>query len=710
MKPETRIVRSSCRMCHGVCQVQVHLEGDRVVKVTGDPESPISSGYLCPKGKASPELLYHPDRLTHPIRRVGTRGENRWERVSWAEAIDEIVERFDTIRKESGSEYLALVTGTGRPYIQMSLRFANAVGTPNFVAPGHLCYLPRQVASRATLGQLPVADIYGHGGVMPACIVVWGCDVVTNAASDGMAGGPFLQAVRKAQKVIVVDPRRTGLARRADQWLQLRPGTDGALALAMIHVIIDEDRVDHDFVDNYTEGFDELALHVREFTPEWAASITRVPADAIRAAARTYATTRPACIQWGQGVDASACNFQTARSLLILRALTGNVDVPGGDVQWLPQEGVKNVAIFNSPEHRGEHLIPPEKRARMLSAGRFASNLSLHPPTFWETVISGSPYRVRGVWILGSNPLMTGTQGRKIERALKDHVEFTVASDFFLTPTTQLADLVLPAATWLEQDDVAFVHKIWCVLARRKVAQVGEVRDDREVLIDVARRLGLEKAFPWKNLREYQDWVLEDTGLDFDAFCERGALVGTQRFRKYETKGFETPSGKLELKSRLFGLLGLAPLPEYREPPLSPQSTPELAELYPLILITGVRTKPFFHSELRQIPALRRANPDPLVEIHPDTAHSLGIADGDWIWIETPVARVQLKARLWKGVAPDVVSAQHAWWFPEAGPPDYDWQRSNVNLLFGDTGFDPETGSEPLKSALCRVYPVSPLG
>ena len=218
----------------------------------------------------------------------------------------------------------------------------------------------------------------------------------------------------------------------------------------MIRVIIDEELVDRDFVDHYTEGFDELARHVRAFTPEWAASITRIPAGEIRQAARSYATTRPACIQWGQALDTSACNIQTARSLLILRALTGNVDVPGGDAQWLPPEGLENVAIFNSPEQRGEIFLTPEKRARMLSAGRFAADLNLHPPTFWETVISGRPYRVRGVWILGSNPLLTATQGRKIAEALKEHLEFTVASDFFLTPTTQLADLVLPAATWLE--------------------------------------------------------------------------------------------------------------------------------------------------------------------------------------------------------------------------------------------------------------------
>jgi anaerobic selenocysteine-containing dehydrogenase len=618
-----------------------------------------------------------------------------------------VVERLDGIRKESGSEYLAIVTGTGRPYIQMSLRFANALGTPNFVAPGQICYLPRQIASRATLGQLPVCDVYGHGGVMPACVVVWGCDIVTNAASDGMCGGPFLHAVRQAERVIVVDPRRTALARKADHWLQLRPGTDGALALAMIHVIIGEDLVDHDFVDHCTLGFDELAGHVRPFTPEWAESITRIPGGVIRATARTYATTKPACIQWGQAVDASACNIQTARSLLILRALTGNIDVPGGDVQWLPPEGVKNVAVFNSPEQRGDLFLPPEKRARMLSAGRFAADLNLHPPTFWKTVISAKPYRVRGAWILGSNPLMTATQGRKIAEALKTYLEFTVASDFFLTPTAQLADLVLPAATWLEQDDVAYVHKIWCVLARRKVAQIGEARDDREVLIEVARRLGLESAFPWKNLREYQDWVLEDTGLDFEAFCERGLLTGVQRYRKYQTKGFETPSGKLELKSRVCELLGLSPLPEYREPPLSPVSTPELAKHYPLILVTGVKVKHFFQSEMRQIPALRSSNPDPLVEIHPNTAQSLGIGDGSWVWIETPAARIQMKAKLWDGVAPDVVSAQHAWWFPEEGPPDYGWERSNINLLFGDDGFDPETGSEPLKSILCRVYPVS---
>jgi len=309
------------------------------------------------------------------------------------------------------------------------------------------------------------------------------------------------------------------------------------------------------------------------------------------------------------------------------------------------------------------------------------------------------------MWIVGSNPLVTMTHSLEIEQALK-LLEFFVVSDFFLTPTAQLADLVLPAATWLEQDDVANLHKIWCVLARRKVTQIGEVRDDREVIIQLAKRLGITQAFPWNNFREYLDWVLEDTGMNFEQFCERGILTGDMKYHKYRDQGFNTPSRKFEIFSSALEALGISPLPIYREPALSPVSAPELTEKYPLILTTGAKIKNFFHSEGRQIGSLRKANPDPLVEIHPETAAALQVKDGDWVWIETPVSRVKMRARLFDGIARNVVNAQHAWWFPEHSPPEYGWKQSSVNLLFGDTEYDPDTGSEPLRSALCRIYPV----
>jgi anaerobic selenocysteine-containing dehydrogenase len=700
----TDVVRTSCRGCHGVCQVLVHMEGEKVVKVSGDPESLTSRGFLCPKGAAAPEMLYHPDRLKYPLRRAGARGENKWERVSWDEAIAEVVERFDLIRRESGSEYLAVAQGTGRPYTEFTLRFANAFGTPNFVNPGHLCYLPRVIGSAITLGGLPVSDIYGFGGKTPACILNWGCNHVETGASDGMCGSMFKRAVKRAEKLIVVDPRRISLAEEADHWLQLRPGSECALALAMIHTIITEDIYDHEFVEKYTFGFDRLAEHIRPFTPEWAEPITRVPADQIRAAARTYATTRPASLQWGNGIDTSVNGFQTGRALLILMGLTGNIDVPGGDVLWVPPKGVKPKSPLIDMSVAGVQFLSPDKKARIITGGKYPFAPNCHPPTFWKSVITGDPYRVRGIWIVGSNPLVTGTQGLTIERALRDHTEYTVVSDLFMTPTAQLADLVLPAAHWLEQDDLVYMHKIWCVLARKKLAQVGETRDDRDVIFDVAHMLGLNEAFPWPDRHAYLNWLLEDTGMSFEEFQKKEILMGEMRYRKYEAEGFHTPSGKFELYSNVMEHEGRPPLPVYVEPPLSPVSTPELFKEYPFILMSGTKTLNFFHSEMHQVASLRSRHPDPVAEIHPDSAANLGIEEGDWVYLESPYGRAKFKTKLFEGIAADVVNAEHAWWYPESPAPDYRWKECCANLLYGDEHFDPDTGAEPLKCYLCKVY------
>ncbi|MCJ7593365.1 MAG: molybdopterin-dependent oxidoreductase [Desulfobacterales bacterium] len=704
MSSSARVIRSSCRGCHGVCQVLVHMKGDRVVKITGDPDSPTSRGFLCPKGAAAPEMLYHKNRLTHPVRRAGARGENKWERVSWDEAISDMVERMDRIRRESGSEYFAIAQGTGRPYTEFTIRFANAFGTPNFVSPGHLCYLPRVTASILTLGGLPVSDIYGFGGKTPACIMNWGCNSTETGAEDGMCGAMFKRALKKAEKVIIVDPRRIGPAEEADHWLQLRPGSECALAMAMINTIIIEALYDHEFVEKYSFGFDRLAEHIRPFTPEWAAPITRVRAADIRAAARTFATTKPSSLQWGNGVDTSVNCFQTARALLILMGLTGSIDIPGGNVLWVPPKGVKPKSQLFDMSVAGVQFMPADKKARIITGGKYPFARNCHPPTFWKSVITGEPYRVRGIWIVGSNPLLTATQGLTIEKALRDYMEYTVVSDMFMTPTAQLADLILPAAHWLEQDDVVSMHKIWCVLARKKLAQIGETRDDRDVIFDVAHGLCLYDAFPWPDRYTYLNWLLEETGMSFEEFKEKEILMGEMRYRKYETDGFSTPTGKFEFYSSIMEHEGRPPLPIYAEPPLSPVSTPELAKEYPFILMTGNKVLDYFHSEMHQIKSLRRRHPDPMVQIHPDAAASLGISGGDWVCVESPYGKARLRAKLFDGIAPDVVNAEHAWWYPEAPPPDYRWKESCVNLLFGDEHFDPDTGAEPLKCYLCKVY------
>lgn len=750
-------------MCHGVCQVLVHMEGDRVVKVTGDPDSPTSRGYLCPKGAASPELLYHPDRVLHPLRRKGKRGENNWEQISWDEALDEMAGKLAEIRKRHGAHYVGMMHGTGRPYENFGQRFANAFGTPNFTGVAHVCFWPRVFANMVTQGftEMPVCDVYGQGGIVPRCVMIWGCNLTGpqgHDSSDGMCGGMLARVMRTAEKVIVIDPRN--IVPKADHWLRIRPGTDGALALAMIHVITSEGLVDREFVDNYTTGYADLVEHVRKYTPAWAQEITGIPAQNIETAARLYATTRPACIQWGNALDMSMCNFHTARSILILRAITGNLYVPGGDVIFSRPEGTRVKFPYLDHFFAGFQFMPLQNLRYAVDSTRdpFADSttsrflnrmllgllsmvfknfftqivaltegkgpveqLSLfhklkgspyplspvvHPPKFWESIVTGKPYRMKALWIIGSNPLVTMSNSRMIEQALS-LLEYTVVSDYFLTPTAQFADLFLPASMWLEYDEVhsSGAHT-YSVLARRKIVRVGDTLDDQEVFIRLARRLGLKRAFPWKDHEELTKWVIEGTGLSFEEFCEKGILEGKARYHAYtnDKTFFKTPSRKFEISAPALQKIGVSPLPIYREPAFSPVSTPELAREYPLILIGGVKIKPFFHSEGRQIPALRKRMPDPIVQINPITAQRLGIKENDWVWIETSEARVKMRAAFLDSLAEDTVCAQYAWWFPEEDPPEYGWKKSSINLLFGKMAYDSETGSESLRSALCKVY------
>lgn len=756
------IVPSTCRMCHGGCQVNVHLEEGRVVKVTGNPESVVSKGYLCPKGAASPELLYHPDRLTHPLRRIGARGENKWERISWEEAIQEIVEKLAHIKQTVGPQYFALLHGTTRPYVDMASRFCNAYGTPNYVNVAHNCMGPRTMASVFTIGSMvaPVPDAYEPGGITPKCIVLWGSNVTEIGSAQGMNAGIIKRALIAAEKVIVIDPRRTKEAGRSSQWLQIMPGSDGALALAMIHVIIAEDLIDHEFVRDYTVGYSELLAHVGEYSPEWAEKITGISPEQIRLAARTYASVRPAAIYWGSAIDASKCSFQTARAIMILRAITGNIDVPGGDIIPVPVTNVKLKSQFVNSEITGKLLLPiqnhrlavdsiaAKKQSEFLSGKGVALTFKFlnvlqkkvyplltklsakktpaaqlktlsklrtskyplcpvtHPPTFWKSITANDPYRVQALWIMGSNPLVTMTDPLETERALK-LVEFVVVSDFFLTPTAHYADIVLPASMWLEQDDVVNTFEQWCVTNRKKVAQIGETRDDRDVLIEIARKLKLEKAFPWENYRAFVDEMLEPANLDFDSFSNKQIIQEKMRYLKYREQGFNTPSKKVELFSTTLLDMNISPVPVYRAA-VSSGAAVRSPDKYPLLLTSGAKSMMFFHSEGRQIKSLRKSNPDPILEINHSAAASRGINDGDWVYIETPACRVKMKARITDAVLPEVVSAEHGWWFPEEEAPDYGWQKSNINMLFTADNFDPDVGSECLRSVFCEVYSAMP--
>lgn len=714
MKRGLTVTRTSCRSCHGVCQVLVHQDASgNIVQITGDKDSPTSRGYICPKGASAAELLCHPERLTRPLLRANWsggskgRGEGAWEPISWDAATDMIAERFSRIIQENGPETIAIAQGTGRPYTEFTGRFCHAMGSPNLVSPGFNCFVPRNICAGITIGWFPQPDIYGRGGSMPECLMIFGSNIMETGAADGYCGSMVRKALRGAATAIVIDPRATTDAKTAHLHLALRPGTECALMLAMIHTVIREKAYDVRFVTNYCQGFEQLANHVASFTPQWAEGITRVRAADIEKAALAFARARPACMVWGNGIDESINAFQTARATLVFQAICGTLDVPGGMVQWTPPAGVRRKSPLINHEVGGMRFLSPEQKAKIISEYPFCPGA--HPPSFWRACVTGRPYRPRAVWLVGSNPIVTQTRGDLTRQALRDHLDFVVTSDFFMTPTAAVSDLVLPAAHWLEQEDIVYFHKIWCVLARKKLAQVGEAKDDRVVLLEVARKMGLTEAFPWENWRAYLDWILEPSGMNLEKFMEAEILFGEMRYRKYEQEGFHTPSGKVELYSSIMEKAGREPLPVYVEPPLSPVSRPDLAGDYPLILMAGCKITPFFHSGGRQIVARRKLRPLPHLDMNPDTADAAGLEQGRKVRVVTPYGAQEFFLNRDKRLPPDVVHVEHAWWFPEEEGPDFGCFRSNANMLFGHEHFDPDSGAEPLKCLLCRVEACEPL-
>ncbi len=692
------VVRSHCRNCHGGCGVLVYVKDDKIAKIAGDPACPVSHGTLCSKGLASTQLVYHPDRLTYPVKRKGPKGSGKWERITWDEALETIAGRILAYKEEFGAESVVFGYGTGRENEAVIYRIANLLGSPNVLTAGHFCYGPRIATSILTCGTNPIVDYENH----PQCLMMWGNNVVISNP-DCYKGEPFSVALDAGAKLIVVDPRLTRAAARADVWLQLRPGTDTALALGLAQVIVNEGLYDREFVENYTHGWEEFVRRVNEYPLEKVERITWIPREKIEQAARLFAETKPAAIQWGVAIEQQNTCADNDRILMCLMGITGNIDRPGGQVLF------KTPPIHNVGKFGAHGMLPPEQAAKRLGgdrfrlAGRFAI---IQPKAVWDAILDEKPYPVKMLFFISSNPLMTRANAREVYRAL-EKVDFMAVSDFFLTPTAELADIVLPASTWLEMDYIGdFWKRHGRLLPRRKVVQIGECRSDHEMLNDLAHRLG-QGQFWWDSFEGGLDYILRPMGITWQEFKKMDCIRGEVKYEKYKEAGFSTPTRKFELLSTTLEKMGYDPLPQFREPPESPVSTPQLYEEYPYILITGARQPGFFHTENRQVPWLRELHSDPMVELHPDTAAKEGIQEGDWVIIESLRGKVRQRAKLFAGMDPRVVAAQHAWWFPEKKDPGHGWDESNINILTDNAyeTMDPAMGASSIRTLLVKIYP-----
>ena len=695
-KSESRVVRTICMECSASCGMNVFVEDGKAVRVESAPDTRGASNRFCSRAKASLERLYSPSRLLYPLKRAGGRGEGKWERITWEQALDATARAFEEAKESHGAESVSLAKGAYRRQADYVSRLGNVFGTPNVTSVDNTCYIPSASARLMTYGFDGMPDLAGD----PECLVLWG-----NSPNP---------PIREGQKLIVVNVLKTEAAKRADIWLRPRPGTDLALALGMLGVIVNEGLYDHDFVTQWTVGFEGLQGHLLDYPLDKVEQITWVPADKIAEAARVFAAASPGCLWNGNASDDTYNSTQCARAFAILQSVCGNLDVPGGTCHFrgtIVYEGTDRDVLRSK--------LPPEQNTRKLGAekGYFPPHdlwdsivhkpVEVHPQHVLDAILTHEPYPVKVLGVFGTNPMLTWSNSRRVKQALEE-IDFLVVADLVMTPTAALADIVLPVSSYLETDAVVVADGdpgLFYLEPQQKVVQVGECRSDLEIIRDLAERLGLADYFA-PDLERLLDSYLEPMGMTFAELRRRPGTISSQiKYRKYLNDGFATPSGKVELQSSLCEQWGYEPLPIYHEPEETPVSAPEMLEEYPLIL-TNEHEPNYVHSQDRYLQSIRKNKPEPLVNIHPDTAAGLGIDQGDEVFIENPRGRIKQKATLDPGIDPRVVSVGYGWWFPERDEVDlFGWDEANLNILTDDAPpYSPEMGSPKMRGFLCKVY------
>jgi anaerobic selenocysteine-containing dehydrogenase len=710
-------VPTFCPLCVSRCGARAEVRDGTFLALHPDPSHPTGKA-ICLKGKAAPEIVYHASRLLHPLRRTKPRdaADPGWERITWDEALDAVAVRLRSAAATDGPESVAFSssspsTSAISDAVDWIQRLVRAFGSPNYCNYMELCGWGRYLAPLYTFGA-SVPGVYLPDLDNAGCILFWGYNPsvarLTHATST-------VAAVARGAKLIVVDPRKVGLAAKADHWLRVRPGTDAALALSLTHVLIENGWYDADFVRDWTNAADvvngetvwnQLASRCAEFPPERAEAITGVSAADIVATARMIWEARPVAFYTWSGLEQHNGTTQTMRAINILYALTGSLDVKGGNVLF--------DAIPSNPIDGRE--FPSDARPPAVGSDR----RPLGPARF-EFVTGEDLYtaavdgRIKALLSFGGNMVMAHANSLRGREALRS-LDFFVQADLFMTPTAELADIVLPVTTPFESEalKIGFEYsqeaQSLVQLRQPLVDPRGEARSDLQIVFDLATRLGLGRHFWNGDIEAGFRHQLAPSGVtleDLRAHPEGVRVPLTTRYRKYADSGFMTPSRKVELYSATLAAHGYEPLPAFEEPLISPRSRPDLADRYPLVL-SCAKSLFFCETQHRQVAALRKSAPYPQLEMHPATAETRGIKAGDWVSLDTPLGSVRARAKLNPTLDPHVVFGQHGWW--EAcdelglpGYPPYGPDSANLNLVLPQTPSDPISGSSPMRASVCEV-------
>ena len=705
-----RVVRSVCGGCHNCCPINVEVEGNRVVRVSGVPGDPRTGGAICSKGQASPQIAHDPRRLMYPVRRVGERGEGKWKRVSWDDALAELAGKIKEAVAEDGPWSVSFIRGQAPGWgftYDMTQRLAHCVGTEVGMGASE-CFVPRAIMEGMTYGGMPSSD-YDNADLL----IFWGKQPAFSVA-------PSLRKIYDARdrgaKIVCIDPLHFHLAATADQVLQPEPGTDLAIMLAMLYVIVERGLWDVAFVDNYTNdpGLKRLSAHLRgdnensvAYTPQWAEQISGVPAAQIEALAVEYATTPRAGIVSGHGLEGRVNVAQTTRALCILRAITGHLDRAGCDV-FSPKSPDRNpdftlisrvvpgfepkgpVKMFHVPPY-----CPEECKWPLLFGGQ-----GLMPtPDVYRMMHEG---KTKVAIFQGANIMVTQPQPA-VTRAAMAKVGFIAVIDPYLCETAELADLVLPAATYLERTEPEwFKSDVWLPILtyRQKCVTVGEALPDTQIMIRLGRALVFTEEFPTEDIRYYIDLDLQPSGITAAQLEESpsGIVFAQVELEKFRTAGFRSPGGKVNIWSEVLEAHGFAPLPSWTEPSESPRAQPQLAERYPSVLFTGRSGPMYVHEQRRTIPWLREMQPEPYLWLNSAWARELGIEKGELVEVSSPRGKIRVKAEPTTVIKP-------GWLYVPGG-----WADANYNELGIDDALCPISSQANYTMCLGRVDKIDPAG
>jgi anaerobic selenocysteine-containing dehydrogenase len=706
-----KTVTSICGICPGGCGVNVVLIDGKVDKILPIKGHPI--GVVCVRGVHSKEILYSRDRLKYPLVRVGKKGDGKFERITWDEAIDRIVRAFKKTKDQYGARAVMTYFGRGSfdsnivdvfgapdPTSRGVTGFLYPFGSPNGTGVAAVCSV-----SFNLLAAIPTVGTSMHG-IYPDfentdLVVIWGANPPTDSPPNKVK--KILAAKKQGARVVVIDHMRSDMAKMADQWIGIRSGTDGALALSMMHVIVNEGLHDEAFVRDWTLGFEELREYIQDFSPERAEKITRVPKETITEMARSIARAKGASLLMYTGLEYSNSGVQSIRAVLCLWAITGNLDVPGG-LMFRPRSPVKFPRIKLDPP-QGVIPIGADKYpyfCDMLKSAQF-----LEVP---RAILQGDPYPVKALLIFGAS-LLTSLPDPEMWKKCFTNLDFMVVYDRFMTADAMYADIVLPATTNYENLGYERYPGGYCQLRQRVIDPIAEARSGYTFLAGLARGLGYGDLFPatekgrlkfafgtgpvsLEELKAHPEGVKFDAGRQEDRKYAKGLL------RKRGEPGFDTPSGKVEIASSLLKKYGYDALPVYVEPREGPLGSPELYKKYPLVFNSGARLQSAFRSQHLNIPGLLKLQPKPQVLIHPVDAKARGIEDQDRVWVESPRGRVGF----WAKVTDDVMTGQVEVNVGGGSPIHAEgWREANTNYLTDYNNRDPISGFPVYKALLCEV-------